>query len=129
MEILSAIKKSSDRYASPDGDYGYGIPDFNLAGVLLQLEDSETYADNAVTAFPNPFRDDLYIVFRDAMDFPVDIRLYDLAGKMLFTSHYTQFPGREYISLGEGLSFLPKGVYLLHVEAGGQTHVSKLIRF
>src|SRR6478735_12528012 len=31
MEIIDAIQKSSNKYASPDGQYGYGIPNFRLA--------------------------------------------------------------------------------------------------
>jgi len=37
MEIIDAIKKSSDRYSNPDGDYGYGIPDFEKADLYLKI--------------------------------------------------------------------------------------------
>ncbi len=36
MEIIDAVKKSSDRYSNPDGDYGYGIPDFEKADLYLK---------------------------------------------------------------------------------------------
>ncbi len=36
MEIIDAVKKSSDRYANPDEDFGYGIPNFAKADLYLK---------------------------------------------------------------------------------------------
>lgn len=35
VEIMDAIRKCSDRYENPDNNYGYGIPDFKKAMLLL----------------------------------------------------------------------------------------------
>ena len=40
-QIVNAVKESSDRYTHPDNDYGYGIPDFSLAHVLLTREEPD----------------------------------------------------------------------------------------
>jgi len=42
MDILNVIKESADRYKTPDTLYGYGIPDFNLANILLKRRDCST---------------------------------------------------------------------------------------
>jgi len=36
MEIIDAVKKSSDRYTNPDADYGYGIPNFAKSDLYLK---------------------------------------------------------------------------------------------
>lgn len=36
MEIIDAVKKSSNRYENPDNDYGFGIPDFEKADKYLK---------------------------------------------------------------------------------------------
>jgi subtilisin family serine protease len=36
LEIIDAVKKSSNYYTNPDSDYGYGIPDFNKADKYLK---------------------------------------------------------------------------------------------
>lgn len=36
MEIIDAVKKSSNRYSNPDEDYGYGIPNFAKADAYLK---------------------------------------------------------------------------------------------
>ena len=59
MEVLAAIKESSDRFTQPDDDYGYGIPDFSLAHVLLKKQVSGSPAGLNIIAFPNPFRSEL----------------------------------------------------------------------
>ncbi len=36
MEIINAIRKSGDRYEKPDGNFGFGIPDFGKADAYLK---------------------------------------------------------------------------------------------
>ena len=35
MDIINAVRAAGDRYNNPDGDYGYGIPDFYIAHKIL----------------------------------------------------------------------------------------------
>ncbi len=55
-EIVQMVKASADRYSSPDNQYGYGIPDFQLA--LLSLEE---HTSNQISVSPNPTSDYLTI--------------------------------------------------------------------
>lgn len=48
-ELLQIIKESSDRYAAPTPQFGYGIPDFNLA-----LENGMELTDNDIVLYPIP---------------------------------------------------------------------------
>jgi hypothetical protein len=128
MEVLSVIKQSADRYDHPDNEYGYGIPDFNLASVLLGMNDQGTGAENIIVPFPNPFESELYILFSNSVDASVDVRLTDMTGRIVLEKSISPFPGREFIKLQDGLAALSKGVYLLNVEIQGNSYISKLIR-
>jgi serine protease AprX len=130
MDVLSAIRESADRYSLPDDDYGYGIPDFNLASVLLHLNEDDPGFTEEITAFPNPFHDQLYILFKPSVDVPVELCLYDLAGKEIARYIYPQFPGRNYLKIeGDMLNSLPRGLYILKVNASQVNGISKLIKF
>ncbi len=129
MEVLSTIRESADRYAQPDEEYGYGIPDFNLTHALLQVTEDDDDFTEQITSFPNPFNDQLYIIFQSPVDVSVDISLFDLTGKQIIRLLYPPFPGRNYLKLEGELSTLPQGVYILKVNAGTVNGISKLIKF
>jgi serine protease AprX len=129
MELHAAICESADRFSQPDDDYGYGIPDFNLANILLRSnKENETFAEQ-VTAFPNPFNDQLYIVFKTDVDVPVDVTLFDLTGKEIFRKLYPKIAGRNYVMIEGEFNGLPKGAYLIRINAGMITGNSKLIKY
>ena len=46
MEILMAVRVSGDRHNNPDNEFGYGIPDFELADRILDLIDVIRYYKN-----------------------------------------------------------------------------------
>ena len=46
MEILMAVRVSGDRHNNPDNEFGYGIPDFELADKILDLIDTIRYYKN-----------------------------------------------------------------------------------
>jgi serine protease AprX len=129
MELIAAIKESSDRYTDPDNDYGYGIPDFNLADVLLSLHNSGQFAQDKITVFPNPFTSELYIIFSSAVDEKVDVSLTDQSGRVVFQELYPRFTGRDHISVNHGLSGLNTGVYILKVVTEKRIGISKLIKY
>lgn len=130
VELLAAIRESSDRYAFPDENYGYGIPDFNLAGVLLKANENNSDIIEKVSAFPNPFHDQLYLIYNPVADGPVDIRMYDLTGKEIAQYFFPAFPGRKYLKIGgEQLSVLPRGFYLLKCNVSQVNSIVKIIKF
>ena len=105
LEIMQAIKRSSDRYAFPDNDRGYGIPDF-----LLALYGIEKFNDTSmkVWVFPNPFTLSFEVFFdieiteiqiinltgQIASTFPVDLKPYE---KKLITPQ-NLYPGMYILS-------------------------------
>jgi serine protease AprX len=128
-QIVKAVKESSDRYSQPDNDYGYGIPDFSLAHVLLEREEPGSPSQGRMLVYPNPFRSELYLVFPNPVDDEVDITLVDLTGKEVLHSIVPAFPGRNYITLNFDQSSLATGVYILKTITGGRSDISKIVRF
>jgi len=129
MDILEAIRESSARFMQPDCEYGNGIPDFNLANILLHMKQADSGFTEKVLAFPNPFGDELYIVFQSPVDDPVNLIMYDLTGKVMLKESYPGFPGRSYVKIDQELTPLLKGVYLIKVTSGSMAGISKLVKF
>ena len=128
-QIVNAVKESSDRFSQPDNDYGYGIPDFSLAHVLLTREEPGSPLHGKLLVYPNPFRSELYLVFPAPVDDEVDVSMFDLAGKEVFHSIIPAFPGRDYINIDFDNISLSTGVYILKTVTGGRNDISKIIRF
>ncbi len=53
MEMINLIQMASDRFANPNNDYGYGIPNYEKAKFLSSLGDFEA-SDSDYRFFPNP---------------------------------------------------------------------------
>jgi serine protease AprX len=128
-QIVNAVKESSDRFSRPDNDYGYGIPDFSLAHVLLSREEPGSPLQGKMLVYPNPFRSELYLFFPDPVNDEVDVTLFDLTGKEVFHSVIPAFPERKYITIDFDHIGLSTGVYILKTVTGGRNDVSKIIRF
>jgi serine protease AprX len=129
MEVLAAIRESADRYQQPSEEYGYGIPDFNLASVLLKVGLEDQYFTEPISVFPNPFNDHLYIIFQTPVDGALEISLIDLAGKEIIRSTVPPVSGRNYLKLEGTFNRLPRGVYLLKVNSGTLHGFAKLIKY
>jgi serine protease AprX len=129
MELLQAICESANRFTQPNDDYGYGIPDFNLAHTLLQTNLENETDTEPVIVFPNPFNNQLYIIFKSAIDVPVYISLYDLTGNELIRALFPPVAGRSYVKLEGLFDNLPKGAYLIKIDGGDMSGNSKLIKF
>lgn len=128
-QIVKAIKESSDRYTQPDNDYGYGIPDFSLANVLLKREEPGSPQQGKMFVYPNPFRSELYLVFPNSIDDEVEVSLFDLTGKEVYHTIIPAFPERNFIDIDFDNTSLSTGVYILKTVTGGRSDISKIVRF
>jgi serine protease AprX len=123
-EVIDAVTKSADRYFNPDTLYGYGIPNFRVAYLLLEKDygSNTSYVPFACNAFPNPFTDHLYIELHDDKghlltyyDEPLAIEIYRLTGEKIgeyiFTTDYPFLPN---VSI-PGLQLLEAGTYIISI--------------
>ena len=129
MEILSVIRESADRYRNPDTLYGYGIPDFNLANILLRRRSVLPDQGKPMNIFPNPFSSEVYLWFNSKEISNLTIMLFDLTGKTVFLEE-REVPGDiEYIRLDNRLNSLPRGIYLMKIVADKWQQTERLMKY
>lgn len=78
LDLIDAVKKSASNAATPNNQYGYGIPHFQAAVNYFEREGFE----EAIIVYPNPLSDTLTIVPRDPAT-RVKLELLDALGRPL----------------------------------------------
>lgn len=123
-QLKMAIEQSAHQYSKPDSLLGYGIPDFEKADQYLKLNNSG-FTENAsrIKVSPNPFSGKILIRGIDP-NLAVQIKITDLQGKTLWQSQHLN---QEQIEVS-GLSYLPRGVFLLNLYSGAKNEQVKLIK-
>ncbi len=119
LEIMQAIIKSSDRYASPDNDRGYGIPNF-----LLALYGLENFNDTTmkVWVFPNPYIFSFEVFF----DIEVtEIKIIDITGKDIISIPVNLKPYEKKVIIPDKLS---PGMYILVGRNNSQQRNARIIK-
>lgn len=123
-EIITVLHKSSDRYSRPDSLYGYGLPDFLKA--LMMLEEIHTLMPETImTAGPNPFFDEINLWFRDPPG-SLTVTITGINGNRIRQWHYPLFAARSLRLYG--LDNLGQGVYILKVVTDQGERVFKMIK-
>ncbi len=128
MEIFSAIQESSDKFADPDTIYGYGVPDFNKADIICKTKYNEISADfYSLNIFPNPFKENIKIIFYSSSAKTVSIKFYDATGRIIKGEEfYTNDSYNEIII--DKLSYLSSGIYFLTLKSENSLLIHKLIK-
>lgn len=133
LQVLHAIKASSDRYSRPYNDYGYGIPDFKTAfDILLSsvLTDSTQVQLHStwLKALPNPFTSTIKTYMHVSAGQQVALALYDNTGRQIRTVSFTATSAYFYYEWPADFSQLATGVYYLRAQKGHNKTVVKLVR-
>ena len=80
-EIVHIVKASADKFATPNNDYGYGIPDMNAAlHTALSTNQFEIFKANV---FPNPVNSHLFIQMEDEVEKGLLV-VYNALGQKVF---------------------------------------------
>ena len=127
--LRQAIIKCASQYTSPGIQIGYGIPNFECTAQLLNVRDTPSpfTASDWVIATPNPFYHQLTLSVSPAAPGDVDFRLTDMAGKEIFSVHYTLNKGKNN-PISIPVPELPAGLYMLKATAATQRQVLKLLK-
>jgi hypothetical protein len=88
MQLKAAIEQSASIYNNPNGDYGYGIPNYCLAKSLLTGIDPRKLYENEPLVYPNPFLNEINVNIYSGDTQTINISIYDIAGKMIFTQQH-----------------------------------------
>jgi serine protease AprX len=116
LEIIDAVQKSSNKYTSPDYQYGYGIPNMRIAyqNLLQQriINNSlQVLGKQWIKAYPVPFTDNLNILLKAPITGQCSVRLIDMNGKTIeIKSTSIQQDNLYTISFSKAMA-ISKGVY------------------
>lgn len=122
QEIKQLVIQSADNFSpivKKRIEYGYGIPDFNLA--LANGLSVSDFSKNDFVVFPNPTSESISVTLTEGFDTGT-INLYTVLGqKVLEKKVSTQSP---VISIKS----LEKGTYLYKIESNGYSKSGKIVK-
>lgn len=119
QEVVNYVKQSADRYANPNNQYGYGIPDFSAA-LNSALAVSEVTKD-LFTVYPNPASTQISVQLPNTVQ-EASISIYTSVGQLLQQS--TVNAASSSVSIAQ----LPAGIYFYQIRSGAQLQAGKLIK-
>ena len=124
-KIREVIKKSSNNYSSPNNEYGYGIPDFEKALDMLNLENCDIFDEKPLFyVYPNPSNG--MVNFNLNYDVNVIVQVFDMLGKMVYV--FDNHNG-DFAELNAFLSNLDAGVYMIKASGDKNIFTTKLVKY
>lgn len=126
INIKSALEHSSSQFLNPDSLLGYGIPDLQLAGILMDNENAQN--EDLVKVVPNPFRDKLYLISRATNGENIVFELFDLTGRLIYKMKPHNGAANQKFYTLNGLNNLKQGAYILRVSSPDFTQSIKVVK-
>jgi hypothetical protein len=129
MDIFHSIEESAHKYNNPDDYFGYGIPNFAMANLILagftpsNLDESELFP-----TYPNPFSSQFEGAFYSSAKQDLVIRLVNNLGQVIAKQEGSICETCAATFQFGGLSTLNEGIYYLHVEADSGEYQQKLVK-
>jgi hypothetical protein len=117
--IVQLIKESSDRFSNPNAQYGYGIPNFQLA--LNNALANNQFSTDGFSVYPNPVNEEVTFSFPSNAN-SREISIYNNLGQEIVRIKSDN--RLEVISL---LSF-ESGIYFYKIAAANEILTGKLIK-
>ena len=117
--IVQLIKESSDRFSNPNAQYGYGIPNFQLA--LNNALANNQFSTDGFSVYPNPVNEEVTFSFPSNAN-SREISIYNNLGQEIVRIKSDN--RLEVISL---LSF-ESGIYFYKIAAANEILTGKIIK-
>jgi len=128
MQIFHAIEASASQFASPDTMLGYGIPNFMSAFTLLHSPTlSLPVPEGIVKIYPNPFRQEMHIIYNAVSTTRVTMNIVDVMGRIVTSEDRELYRGIQEIEFN--MSKWSKGVYFVSIYAGELHFTQSVIKY
>lgn len=129
QQIINSIIQSANRYTHPDTSYGYGIPNLAAAHLILGGNQPADFdAESQMEISPNPFHDQLSVIFYGTGYDNLSVRIYDTSGQLMYSKEkLPRVPGYNYIALKD-VAFLEPGVYVIKISSQNHVFTKKLMK-
>lgn len=130
MQIIDAVQKGASQANNPDNLLGYGVLNLANSFRMLNEENFNKYnKDNLPLLFPNPFHDNLTLLFFPALSGQISIDLFDIAGKLIIAMKgdmpiedtYYQYELKD-------ASSLSRGIYWLRIKTASKNYRFKVVK-
>ncbi|MCF8464001.1 MAG: S8 family serine peptidase [Flavobacteriales bacterium] len=129
MDVFHAIEASAHKFKVPDHLYGYGIPNFAKANLILSgLSPTNLDRSELFQVYPNPFSDQIRGTFYASGRQDVVIRLVNSLGQEVRRIQQTaeNFSGLNFEF--SGLQGLTQGLYTLQIESDSGKFYQKMVK-
>lgn len=120
QQVVNLVKQSSDRFNLPTFQYGYGIPDFQLAIANAALDVNEATSSNFVV-YPNPTKGTVSVSIPEGF-LNSKILIYNSLGQTILEQNINQ--SNPTLSLEN----LNSGVYFYKIASANATQTGKIIK-
>jgi len=121
QQVIDFVKQSSDRYSSPNNEYGYGIPDFQLAYNSVLLSTNNNVKNNFLI-YPNPFKENISVSCSMELKNYKFILMNSLGQIVMEKTIMNSFENDLF------LNNLSKGIYFYKIEGNSILQTGKLIK-
>lgn len=122
LEIMDAVRRSAHIYNHADTLFGYGIPDFKKAYLLLVesgiAEKEQTFN---IQLYPNPTHDKINICIDSKFAISGKLKICDVSGKLVVEKTVEASP------FSVDISTLGRGMYFLQIQTG--KHAVRSVKF
>lgn len=128
LEIIDYVKKSSHLYPNPNNIFGNGIPNFAAAYALSTNNQIDTNKDPLIITYPNPFSNELYLVFHSDIYQKIKVEIIDNKGiKLISSEDFYLTKGYNNIAIHE-LTNVKQGIYFLRIIAENKVFIKKVMK-
>lgn len=120
QQVVDFVLQSADRFTNPTTQFGYGIPDFQVALNIAQLSVEENEKIQFLV-YPNPVKDKVIVSFSN--DLPdVKFQIFNSLGQQIMEKTITQ--NNNLVATSE----LQNGIYFYKVLAKNTIQTGKIIK-
>lgn len=126
IQLINTIRKSSNRFYQPDNIYGYGIPDFLKAFMILKLENNN-FENNTAFLYPNPVESNFQVFLKWEYPSEINLKICVINGEIVHSMPVKIFEEFNIINLKLPENF-KTGMYILIIENHKQRKILKFIK-
>jgi hypothetical protein len=123
MQVISALKNTASRSASPDNQYGWGIINAKAAIDYLQATEQPPKSYALLQNYPNPFNSGTTIEYELPETATISLKIYNLIGQLVRTIASGTEPAGHYTPRWDGRSedgmVASSGIYFARLDASG----------
>ncbi len=120
QQVVDLVKQSADNFATPNEFYGYGIPNFQSA-LSLSNVNFENFTRNSFAITPNPIVDQIEVLFPNGFN-KATLSFFNILGQNVSNNEITST--NKTINTN-GLS---SGVYIYKIESNNLIQTGKIIK-